>query len=112
MNNINKLLTRLKYIEHELKNNLKLDSKAVERQIKLIREKHQIIDEIKHLEIKASFSVIEDEPEEEFEPDTIRQVILWYVIFGGKLPMFCTMTNTFGELLIRAYTPKPKNGGL
>lgn len=112
MNIINKLLARLEYIDYELKHNLKLDSKAVERQIKLIREKYQILDEIKHLEMKASFSVIGDEPDEEFEPDTIRQVILWYVIFGGKLPMFCTMTNTFGELLIRAYTPKNKHGGL
>lgn len=111
MSNIDKLLKRLQYIEHELKHNLKLDSKAVERQIKLIREKYDILDEIKKLEIEMTFSSLEDEPE--LEPEfNFKQIILWYVIFGGKLPMFCTMTNTFTELLFTAYTHKNRHGGL
>lgn len=108
MRNLKELMKRLEYIEHEIKNNLKIDSKAVERQIKLIREKYQILDEIKRLEIQAGNAIVEDEPEEEFEDDGFLQMVLWYVIFGGKIPKFLTLTNSFYELLIRAHTTKPK----
>jgi hypothetical protein len=112
LNKLKKLYEELAIIDEKLINDFKLDSKTVERQIYYMRKKRDVLDEIKQLEIQAGFAFPDDEPAEEFEPDTVRQTILWYVIFGGKLPLFCTMTNTFTELLFRAYTPKNKHGGL